>query len=140
MPGFVAVLAGPEHVFEYVNDAYVKISGRSNFVGRGVRDMFPELAGQGYYELLDQVYSTGKTVVTRGMELRLQGSDEVQFIDFVYEPIRDDNGEVSGIFVVGYDVTEAHRAATALRASEARLRELNADLERKVIERTQARG
>ncbi len=139
MPGFVAVLTGPEHVFEYVNDAYIKISGRNNFVGRSVREMFPELAGQGYYELLDQVYSTGKTVVTRGMELRLQGSEEVQFIDFVYEPIRNDKADVTGIFVAGYEVTEAHRAAVALRSSEARLRELNADLERKVIERTQAR-
>ena len=56
------------------------------------------------------------------------------------EPIRDDGGAVTGIFVGGYDVTEAHRAAAALRESEARLRELNADLERQVIERTQARG
>jgi PAS domain S-box-containing protein len=140
MPGFVAVVAGPEHVFEYVNEAYVKISGRSNFVGRSVREAFPDLAGQGYYELLDQVYATGETVVTRGMELRLQGSDEVQFIDFVYQPIRNDEGHVTGIFVGGYEVTEAHRAAAALRASETRLRELNADLERKIIERTQARG
>jgi PAS domain S-box-containing protein len=140
MPGFVAVLAGPEHVFEYVNDAYVKISGRSGFVGRGVRHVFPELAGQGYYELLDQVYSTGQGIVTRAMELRLRGSDEVQFIDFVYEPIRDEKGEVSGIFVGGYEVTAAHRANAALRASETRLRELNVELERRVIERAQARG
>jgi PAS domain S-box-containing protein len=140
MPGFAAVLTGPNHVYEYVNDAYVKISGRSGFVGRTVRETFPELAGQGYYELLDQVYATGKAVVTRAMELRLQDSDEVQFIDFVYEPIRDVDGTVTGIFVGGYEVTAAHRAAAALRESEARLRELNASLERKVIERTQARG
>ena len=140
MPGFAAVLTGPDYIYEYVNDAYVKISGQSDFVGRRVRDVFPELAGQGYYELLDQVYSAGKSVVRRGMELRLRGSDEVQFIDFVYEPIRDEKGEVSGIFVGGYEVTEVHRTAAALRTSEARLRELNADLERQVIERTQARG
>jgi PAS domain S-box-containing protein len=140
MPGFVCVLTGPQHVYEYVNDAYVKISGRRDFLGRSVRQVFPELAGQGYYELLDQVYSTGEAFVTRGMELRLQGSDEAQFIDFVYQPIRDEKGDVSGIFVGGYEVTETHRAATALRGSEARLRELNVDLERRVIERTQARG
>ena len=40
------------------------------------------------------------------MELRLQGSDEVQFIDFVYQPIRNDEGHVTGIFVGGYEVTE----------------------------------
>jgi PAS domain S-box-containing protein len=133
MPGFVGVTGGPDHVFEYVNDAYVKIAGRTEFVGRTVREVFPELAGQGFYELLDQVYSTGEAVVTRGMELRLQGSDRVQYIDFVYQPIRDEAGQVSGIFVGGYEVTESHRAGEALR-------ELNADLERQVIQRTQTRG
>ena len=102
--------------------------------------MFPELEGQGYFELLDKVYSTGEAVVTRAMELRLQGSDEVQFIDFVYQPIRDTDGNVNGIFVGGYEVTEAHRVAAALRISEGRLLELNANLERQVIERSQARG
>ena len=140
MPGFVGVVRGPEHIYEYVNDAYAKISGRENFIGHSVREMFPELEGQGYYDLLDRVYSTGQAVITRAMELRLVGSDEVQFIDFVYEPIRNETGEVTGIFVGGYEVTEVHRSAAALRESEARLRELNADLERKVIERTQARG
>jgi PAS domain S-box-containing protein len=140
MPGFVGVMAGPQHVFEYVNDAYLSISGRADFIGRTVRETFPELEGQGYFELLDQVYSTGEAVVTRAMELRLHGSDEVQFIDFVYQPVRDADGNVTGIFVGGYEVTEAHRTAAALRASEARLRELNANLERLVIQRTQARG
>jgi hypothetical protein len=140
MPGFVAVAAGPRHVFEYVNDAYIHIAGRGDFVGRTVREVFPDLAGQGYYELLDQVYATGEAVVTHGMPLRLQGNDEVQFIDFIYQPIRDEGGDVTGIFIGGYETTEAHRAAAALRQSEARLRELNADLERRVIERTQARG
>jgi PAS domain S-box-containing protein len=140
MPGFVGVMAGPQHVFEYVNEAYLSISGRTDFIGKTVRQMFPELEGQGYFELLDQVYSTGEAVVTHAMELRLHGSDEVQLIDFVYQPVRDANGKVTGIFVGGYEVTEAHRAAAALRASEARLLELNADLERQVIQRTQARG
>ncbi|WP_246784856.1 PAS domain-containing protein [Bradyrhizobium sp. S69] len=140
MPGFVGVLRGAEHVYEYVNEAYLEISGRTDFIGKTVRQMFPELDGQGYFELLDEVYSTGQAVVTRAMELRLYGSDEIQFIDFVYQPVRDPDGSVAGIFVGGYEVTEAHRAAAALRVSEARLLELNANLERQVIERTQARG
>jgi len=133
MPGFVGVVAGPAHVYEYVNDAYIKISGRSDFIGRSVRDVFPELAGQGYFELLDQVYKSGERAVTWAMELRLAGSDEVKFVDFVYEPVRNEKGEVAGIFVGGYEVSEAHRAAAALQ-------KLNAELERRVIERTQARG
>jgi PAS domain S-box-containing protein len=140
MPGFAAVMTGPEHTYEYVNDAYIKIAERNDIVGRPVRDVFPDLAGQGFFELLDKVYATGETMVLRGMELRLHGGDEVQYVDFVYEPIRGETGAITGIFVGGFEVTETHRANAALRASETRLRELNADLERQVIQRTQARG
>ena len=73
MPGFVGMLAGPDHVFEYVNDAYVKISGKRDFIGRGVREVFPELDGQGFYELLDQVYATGERFVARALPIILAG-------------------------------------------------------------------
>lgn len=72
MPGFIGVVAGPEHVFEYVNDAYVKISKRTEFIGRKFRDVFADLSGQAFGELLDQVYTTGEAIVMRGMELRLR--------------------------------------------------------------------
>jgi PAS domain S-box-containing protein len=140
MPGFVAVLSGTQHKFEYVNNAYLTISGPRDFVGRSVREVFPELEGQGFYELLDQVYRTGTRFVARAVPIRLTGDPEERFIDLLYEPIRDTSGNVTGIFVGGYDVTDAQRTLSALRVSETRLRDLNADLERKVIERTQARG
>ena len=140
MPGFVGVVTGADHVYEFVNDAYVTISERSDFIGRKFRDVFADLEEQAFATLLDEVYTTGKSIVMRGMELRLHGSAETQFIDFLFEPIRDDAGDVTGVFIGGYEVTEAYRATEALRASEARLRELNTDLERQVIERTQARG
>ena len=124
MPGFVGVMTGPGHVFEYVNEAFVTLSGRREFFGRPVRDVFPDLAGQGFYELLDQVYASGVAVVTHARELRLHGSDEVRFVDFVYEPIRDAAGAVGGIFVGGYEVTQTERATAALRASEERYRSL----------------
>ncbi|WP_375409889.1 PAS domain-containing protein [uncultured Methylobacterium sp.] len=140
MPGFIGVVNGPEHVYEYVNAAYVKISERSDFIGRRFRDVFADLHDQAFAELLDKVYATGTGIVMRGMELRLHGSSETQFIDFLFEPVRDELGAVTGVFIGGYEITEAYRTAAALRASEARLRELNTDLERQVIERTQARG
>jgi PAS domain S-box-containing protein len=140
MPGFVAMLSGPEHTYEYVNEAYVTISGPRDFIGHTVREVFPELAGQPFFELLDQVYSTGVRFVARAVPLRISGEPEDRFIDLLYEPIRDSEGGITGIFVGGYDVTESHRMVEALRISGEKLRELNIDLERKVIERSQARG
>ncbi|CAN5721859.1 hypothetical protein BH10PSE18_BH10PSE18_21060 [soil metagenome] len=138
MPGFVAVLAGPTHVYTYVNDAYVAISGPRDFLGRTVRDVFPELEGQGIYELLDGVYATGEAVHAKALPLKLQGREGMRYIDLLYEAIRDDDGQVLGVFVGGYDITDHERAKADLADSEARLLDLAASLERLVEERTRA--
>ena len=109
MPGFVAVLSGPDHVYEYVNDAFVAIVGPQKVVGRRVRDALPELAGQGYFELLDQVYATGVPFTAKAMPLRMAGEDEDRYIDLLYQAIRDDKGVITGIFIGGYDTTERVR-------------------------------
>ncbi|WP_238274772.1 MULTISPECIES: PAS domain-containing protein [Methylobacterium] len=124
MPGFAALLAGPDHVFEYVNDAYVAIAGPRDFIGRPVREVFPDLAGQNFFELLDRVYATGEPFSARAMPVRLAGEDEDRIIDLLYQPTRDDSGQVTGIFVGGYDATQTNRVARALAESETRYRTL----------------
>jgi PAS domain S-box-containing protein len=124
MPGFVAVLSGPDHVFDYVNDAYRTIAGDRDFIGRGVREIFPDLAGQGYFELLDQVYQTGEPFSARAIPVKFAGDDDDRFIDLLYQPVRDDSGAVIGIFVGGYDISERVRAERALREREERYRTL----------------
>ena len=122
MPGFAAVLSGPDHRYDYINNAYVEIAGAREFLGRTVRDVFPDLKGQGFYELLDAVFATGEAFAAREMPIRLDRPNGQRFIDFLYEPVRDDEGNVTGIFVGGYDVTQQVTAIARLRDSEARLR------------------
>ena len=122
MPGFCALLVGPEHRFEYVNDAYVQIAGRCEFLGRTVREVFPEIADQGFFELLDRVYATGVRYEARALPIRLDRPDRSRFIDLLYEPLRDDGGRVIGIFVGGYDVTDRVRGESAQREVESALR------------------
>jgi PAS domain S-box-containing protein len=123
-PGFVAILTQPEHTFEFVNQAYRRLFGDRDFVGKNVREVFPELDGQGFFERLDQVYATGERFVAHHLPIRFQRSPgailEERFLDFIYEPVRDDAGQVTGIFCEGHDVTEAHRARAAIDASNAR--------------------
>ena len=66
VPGFVAILRGPDHVFEYVNDAYDRVAGKRGFVGQTVRTAFPELEGAGLFEALDRAFATGEPYVARG--------------------------------------------------------------------------
>jgi PAS domain S-box-containing protein len=123
-PGFVAILTQPEHTFEFVNQAYRRLFGDRDFVGRNAREVFPEIEGQGFFERLDQVYKTGERFVAHHLPIRLQRSPgavvEERFLDFIYEPVRDEAGQVTGIFCEGHDVTEAHLARTAIDASNAR--------------------
>ncbi|HEY8564572.1 MAG TPA: PAS domain S-box protein [Beijerinckiaceae bacterium] len=121
MPGFVGMLSGPDLVYTYVNDAYVTISERTDFIGRRFRDVFADIEGQGFFEAFENAFRSGQSAVFRGMELRLHGRDDTQYVDFVLEPIRDESGTVTGLFVGGYETTEVYRGSEALRRSEARL-------------------
>ncbi|MFL4998377.1 MAG: sensor histidine kinase, partial [Microvirga sp.] len=125
-PGFMAALGGPDHVFTMANAAYLQLIGRVNIVGKPVRDALPEVVGQGFIDLLDRVYHSGQPFVGRSIRVHLRQSSgdvrEERFLDFVYQPIFDPDGQVSGIFVQGHDVTEQKRSEEALRESEERFR------------------
>ncbi|MFC0253568.1 hybrid sensor histidine kinase/response regulator [Massilia consociata] len=120
-PGIIAVLRGPEHVFEITNRSYLQLVGHRELVGKTARQALPEVEGQGFFELLDQVYSSGEPFVGHALPLRVQreanGPLEERFIDFVYQPIRDPKGDVVGIFVEGSDVTVRKRVEDELRAA-----------------------
>jgi hypothetical protein len=143
-PSFSALLEGPEHRFVLTNPAYQQLIGQRDVIGLTVREAIPELEGQGFLELLDKVFATGEAFVGRDIEIVLQRTAgapaEARYLDFVYQPTKDEAGRVTSIFVEGTDITDRHASEEALRASETQLRQLNAELERQVIERAQARG
>jgi len=120
-PGILAVLRGPDHVFEITNDSYLELIGRRELIGKAAREALPEVTGQGFFELLDQVYQSGEPFVGHAVPLRVQRAPgealEERYIDFVYQPIRGPKGEVEGIFVEGSDVTVRKRVEDDLRAA-----------------------
>ena len=125
-PGFIAISHGPEHVYEFVNPAYTHLCGAREFIGKTVREALPEIADQGFYELLDTVFTTGERHVAQNVAVtmnRTAGADsEARFVNFVYEPIIGETGEATGIFTQGYDVTDAHDAQEERRVDAEFLR------------------
>jgi len=118
-PGIIAVLRGPDHVFELTNRSYLTLVGHRDLIGKPVREALPEVQGQGYFELLDEVYTSGQPFVGHAVPLRVQrepgGPLEECYLDFVYQPIRDQFGKVTGIFLEGSDVTVRKRIEDELR-------------------------
>jgi PAS domain-containing protein len=67
VPAAIAILRGPDHVYELANDGYQALIGPRQLIGRPIRSAIPELAGQGIYELLDAVRAGGKPYVGRSL-------------------------------------------------------------------------
>ncbi len=126
-PSFLAILRGPEHVFELANARYYQLIGKRDILGKPARAALPEFAGQGFFELLDRVYQSGEVVVGTDMRVMVQREPgqplEARFIEFVYQPLRAVDGSVSGILTQGVDQTDRKRAEEALREADRRKEE-----------------
>jgi PAS domain S-box-containing protein len=125
-PGAMAILRGATHVIEMANAAYLELVGERDVVGRPVAEAMPELAEQGFITLLERVFDSGEAHVGKAVPVALRrgrsGALEERVLDFVYQPLTNSAGRVTGIFVEAADVTDRVRAEAALRQSEERYR------------------
>ncbi|WP_169742860.1 PAS domain S-box protein [Muricoccus aerilatus] len=125
-PSFMALLRGPEHRIEMANPAYLTLVGDRPVLGRTVMQALPDAVEQGYLTILDMVFHEGEAyradAAVYAVRSEPGGPVNERLLDFVLQPIRDQNGKIAGIFVEGTDVTARAMAFAALRESEARLR------------------
>ena len=132
-PAAIAILRGPNHVFELANPYYHRLVGERELIGRPIREALPDIRDQGFFELLDRVFRTGEPYRAQSRRVvfhdRESGREQETYQDFVYIPLREADGVISGIFVHAADVTEHQEARDALAAAQE-------ELERRVEERT----
>jgi PAS domain S-box-containing protein len=116
-PVAIAVLRGSDHRYEITNALYEELIARRQVIGMPIREALPELEGQGIYELLDRVYSTGTPYVGTELALMIErrsGQIEETFFKFVYQPLREADGTIFGVAIVASDVTVQVQARRAL--------------------------
>jgi len=139
-PLAIAVLRGPDHVYELANAPYLELVGRSaGLVGIPIRAAFPDVEGQGVIEACDRVFQTGEPFTVHEMPVTFQrkhGAPEKRWFSFHITPIREAghgraDGPILGLIWVAADITEQIRArrsiestAKALARSERRFRSL----------------
>jgi PAS domain S-box-containing protein len=104
IPAALAVLKGPEFIFEMANEDYCRLVGRDNIVGKSLEEALPEIVDQPFPAILTKVLETGETFQAREVEAFLQ-SRQV-FVDLTYRRILDVEQKPYGIFVFAVDVTE----------------------------------
>lgn len=127
-PVIIGFIRGEEYVIELANEGLLEVWGRTDsVVGQPLFQAIPELAGQGFKFLLDEVMATGEPFYAFEYPISLvrHGKEEVLYFDFVYKPFYENTaGSASGIISVGLDVTEKVLAKQQVAESEKRYRTL----------------
>jgi two-component system, chemotaxis family, CheB/CheR fusion protein len=108
-PAIFAILKGPDHVFEFANLQHLQYTGNRDIIGKKLLDAIPELEGQEFPKIIEQVYQTGESYIGTEMPaslLQQDGSFKDVFVNVNYQAIKDENGKIEGVLTFAYDVTE----------------------------------
>jgi signal transduction histidine kinase len=124
-PALVALLRAPGHRFEYVNPAYQALFPGRQLVGLDMAEAAPETREQGFVALLDRVYQTGETYHGEDLPFATVAADgrpaHTAYFNFTYQAYRE-NGQIAGISIFAFDVTEQ---VLARQEREAQRRQLH---------------
>ena len=120
-PAFVALLSGPEYIFELANPAHARLVGDRDLIGKRARDVFEEEESENFFELLDEVYRTGTSYEGHEKRIFLRrtagGPLEERHIDFVFQPVFEKDGSIFGIVIHGIDVSGSVEARKVIEAA-----------------------
>lgn len=139
-PVATCLFVGPTLRIAVANNMMIGLWGKdSSIIGQPLETAVPELSGQSFLDILNEVYTTGNVYEARAAraELALDGVLGTYYFDFTYKPLRDESGEVYGIMNMAVNVTEQLLNQQKLGKSEERYRTLSAELEQQVQARIQ---
>lgn len=125
-PVGMIILRGENHFVELVNDAYLKLAGKSRtgFADKPLWEAMPEAKTFGFDNILKKVLQTG--IAHHGNEQQLNvirnGKKETIYINYVYEPLKDIDGSINRIMVVAVDITETLESKFKIQDAEERAR------------------
>lgn len=125
-PVAIGIFIGPEHIVELANPTLCAILGRSEdeLFGQPIFKVMPESAGRGIENLLSSVLETGKHhfALEQPVPIVREGREQTCYFNFVYEPLYEIDGSISGVILVAIDVTSQIRYRRKLEENEHRLK------------------
>ncbi|MBW3585510.1 MAG: PAS domain S-box protein, partial [Cyanobacteria bacterium 0813] len=115
LPAMIGIVKGADLVYEFANPTYLQGTGRTpDIIGKSIRDVFPEIEGQIYFEALDRVYRTGETLIRNESptywDRNSDGVLEEAFFNCIFAAWRDAEGTIQGVLIYNIEVTAQVRA------------------------------
>ncbi len=122
--GMCIVQGDPLYVVE-TNNTFLEIIGKRREPFYNLPYWEVNAEARAYYEpITDNVLTTGVTYHANEHEILLmrQGKPETVYVDFVFEPMKDEKGNPYAIIIVAIDVTEKVAARRHIEQAEEKLR------------------
>jgi PAS domain S-box-containing protein len=125
-PSAIVIFKGPDAIFELANKRTLEIIGKTKeeVIGRKLEEALPELKGQGYIEMIKQVYNTGLKFISDESPVTFlsNGTTINTYVKYVFQPLKNEDGNTTGVMVVGDDVSAQVLARKAVEESENRFK------------------
>jgi DNA-binding CsgD family transcriptional regulator len=127
-PMGIGIVAGPDHVYVAVNDAYRTIIGGREVVGVSVADAFSDAPPDRFIALLDEVRAGGTARFEPDYEGRWDRrghGPEAGYASLWLQPMRDESGAVTGAVIYVTDTTDIAAPRSSGAAARVRSRGAN---------------
>jgi len=121
-PIAIAVFSGKELLIESANKKVLEAWGKTDsIIGKTLVEAVPELRGQEFIDILNQVYLTGEAYYGNEIKALIEKNGKVEevYSNFIYQPLRNQAGFVNSIMLSAIVITEqVNSRKTVERAEE----------------------
>lgn len=125
-PVAMGILSGRDLIIEAANNRVLQIWGKErSIIGKRLVKALPEIKDQFFLGVLDEVFTSG--IPYHGNEalaqLEQNGVLKDVYLNFVYQPIKNEQGQTTSIIVVASDITEQVKARSVIAENNKMLRQ-----------------
>lgn len=123
-PMAIGILRSRDMIVELANPKILEVWGKTeNVIGKPLREALPELEGQSFLQILDDVFITSEPYYGNEACVLLYRNGQLEdvYFNFVYQPLKDDDGITTSIMIVATEITEQMKERKLLQSSERHL-------------------
>lgn len=130
-PAPTAIYSGDDMIIRFANEGMLALWGKdSSVIGKPLMEAIPELEGQPFLELLQEVWRSGNTYSVHEAPAKLikNGVETLDYFDYEYKALTDQNNKTWCILNTALNVTSRREFLQQIRQKEEIEHELNEEM------------